>query len=94
VERQPPSVDKGADAESGRCGRLLPLTGSMRVLCPISVAVRVAGVVAALACVVDVRMAVPLMTVCMTMPLLSVCIPILRLTVLRPLSSLQADHEV
>ena len=65
----------------------------MRVLCPIGVAVRMAGVIAALACIVGMCMAVPLMTVCMTMALMGVCIPVLHLAVLRCPSSLQADYE-
>ena len=85
VEWQPPSVDESADAESGRCCRLLPLTAGMRMLRPIRMAVRVAGVVAALACII--RMCMPVAT-------MAVCVPILRIVMLRPLSSLQAGCKV
>lgn len=82
VEGQPPRVHKAADAEAGcRCG-LLPLSVAVRMLCCISVAVPVAGVVTAAACAIAVRMAILSMVVSM-----AIC----PMAVLRCLSSLQ--HE-
>ena len=94
MEWQPSSVDESTDAESGRCCRLLPLTAGMRMPRPIGMAVSVAGVVAALACIIRVCMTMSLMAVCLPMAPMAVCMPVLRVEVLRPLSSLRADCQV
>lgn len=103
MEWQPPSVDKGADAESGRCCRLLTLTVGMRMLCPMSMAVRMTWVIAALACIIGVCMAIPLVAVRVPVPLVAMSMPVAlvavrvavpRLVVLCAPSSLQPCGEV